>query len=76
MRLSGGLRKLGSMSKIHTEWAVSDGFVPYPEAVAFMEACGITGAVVPSMRETDFYTSHEALLLPCVYDAWPNRNKT
>ena len=34
------------------------------EALAFMEACGITGAVVPSMRETDFYTSHESLLLP------------
>ncbi len=34
------------------------------EALAFMEACGITGDVVPSMRETDFYTSHESLLLP------------
>lgn len=33
------------------------------EALAFMEACGITGDVVPSMRETEFYTSHEALLL-------------
>ena len=33
------------------------------EALAFMEACGITGDVVPSMRETDFYTSHESLLL-------------
>ncbi len=34
------------------------------EALAFMEACGINGDVVPSMRETDFYTSHESLLLP------------
>ena len=34
------------------------------EALAFMEACGITGDVVPILRETDFYTSHEALLLP------------
>lgn len=33
------------------------------EALAFMDACGINSAVVPSMRETDFYTSHEALLL-------------
>lgn len=34
------------------------------EALAFMEACGITSDAVPSMRETDFYTSHESLLLP------------
>lgn len=26
------------MSENHTEWAVSTGYVPYPEAVAFMEA--------------------------------------
>lgn len=34
------------------------------EAISFMEACGITGDKVPAMRETNFYTSHEALLLP------------
>jgi 3-deoxy-7-phosphoheptulonate synthase len=33
------------------------------EALAFMEACGINSTAVPSMRETNFYTSHEALLL-------------
>jgi 3-deoxy-7-phosphoheptulonate synthase len=33
------------------------------EALDFMEACGITGDNVPEMRQTDFYTSHEALLL-------------
>ncbi len=33
------------------------------EALDFMEACGITPDSVPQMRETDFYTSHEALLL-------------
>lgn len=33
------------------------------DALAFMEACGVTGDTVPSLRETDFYTSHEALLL-------------
>lgn len=33
-------------------------------ALAFMRACGVTGDNVPAMRETDFYTSHEALLLP------------
>jgi len=34
------------------------------EALAFMAACGITGATTPQLRETDFFTSHEALLLP------------
>ena len=34
------------------------------EALEFMEACGITSDSVPEMRQTDFYTSHEALLLP------------
>ncbi len=33
------------------------------EALNFMDACGVTGDVVPQMRETDYYTSHEALLL-------------
>ncbi len=34
------------------------------QALAFMRACGVSGDTVPTMRETDFYTSHEALLLP------------
>ncbi len=33
------------------------------EALGFMEACGITPDKVPQLLETDFYTSHEALLL-------------
>ena len=33
------------------------------EALGFMRACGIEPATVPELRETDFYTSHEALLL-------------
>lgn len=33
------------------------------EAIMFMEACGIDGANVRAIREVDFYTSHEALLL-------------
>ncbi len=33
------------------------------EALAFMEACGVTPEKVPQLRETSFYTSHEALLL-------------
>ncbi|MBL8531874.1 MAG: 3-deoxy-7-phosphoheptulonate synthase, partial [Hyphomonadaceae bacterium] len=33
------------------------------EAIAFMEACGITPESVPQVRQVDVYTSHEALLL-------------
>ena len=33
------------------------------EALAFMEACGIDSATTAALRETEFYTSHEALLL-------------
>lgn len=34
------------------------------EALSFMRACGINGETTPSIRETEFFTSHEALLLP------------
>lgn len=34
------------------------------EALDFMKACGIDGNTTPSIRETEFFTSHEALLLP------------
>lgn len=34
------------------------------EALGFMAACDITAETSPSIRETDFFTSHEALLLP------------
>ena len=34
------------------------------ECLTFMEACGINDENVRQMNETDFYTSHEALLLP------------
>jgi 3-deoxy-7-phosphoheptulonate synthase len=33
------------------------------ECLAFMEACGLTSEATPQIRETDFFTSHEALLL-------------
>jgi 3-deoxy-7-phosphoheptulonate synthase len=33
------------------------------EALAFMAACGITSESAPQIRETAFFTSHEALLL-------------
>ncbi|MEQ9662073.1 MAG: 3-deoxy-7-phosphoheptulonate synthase class II [Parasphingopyxis sp.] len=34
------------------------------EALAFMDACGIDADRVPQLNGTDFYVSHEALLLP------------
>jgi 3-deoxy-7-phosphoheptulonate synthase len=34
------------------------------ETLGFMAACGMTSSSTPQIRETDFYTSHEALLLP------------
>jgi 3-deoxy-7-phosphoheptulonate synthase len=34
------------------------------ETLGFMDACGMNGDNTPHIRETDFYTSHEALLLP------------
>jgi 3-deoxy-7-phosphoheptulonate synthase len=33
------------------------------DALAFMEVCGVTSATAPAIRETQLYTSHEALLL-------------
>jgi 3-deoxy-7-phosphoheptulonate synthase len=34
------------------------------EALDFMAACGLTAETVPQLQSVDFYTSHEALLLP------------
>ena len=34
------------------------------DALAFMQACGVTGDSAPHIREVDVFTSHEALLLP------------
>lgn len=33
------------------------------ETLGFMRACGITAETAPQLRSTDFFTSHEALLL-------------
>ena len=33
------------------------------DALAFMEACGVTSETLPQLATTNFYTSHEALLL-------------
>jgi 3-deoxy-7-phosphoheptulonate synthase len=34
------------------------------ETLNFMAACGLNSATTPQIAETDFFTSHEALLLP------------
>ena len=34
------------------------------ETLKFIRACGITSETTPQIRETDFYTCHEGLLLP------------
>ena len=34
------------------------------ETLEFMAACGLTAETAPQIRETEFFTSHEALLLP------------
>ncbi len=34
------------------------------DTLAFMAACGLTSDTTPQIAETDFFTSHEALLLP------------
>ena len=33
------------------------------ESLGFMKACGLTSDKIPQLKETDFYTSHEALLI-------------
>ena len=34
------------------------------ETLDFMAACGLNSETTPQIRETEFYTSHEALFLP------------
>ncbi|MEJ1976200.1 MAG: 3-deoxy-7-phosphoheptulonate synthase class II [Acetobacteraceae bacterium] len=34
------------------------------DALGFMAACGVTSETAPQLRTVDFYTSHDALLLP------------
>ncbi|QSZ41567.1 3-deoxy-7-phosphoheptulonate synthase class II [Sulfurimonas aquatica] len=69
---SGGLADLHQVHKWTLDFAHQGGATQKYEALAdeigkslkFMEACGITSKTYRTLRETDFYTSHEALLLP------------
>ncbi|HFB54064.1 MAG TPA: 3-deoxy-7-phosphoheptulonate synthase class II [Sulfurimonas autotrophica] len=69
---SGGLADLHQVSKWNLDFAhkseVSEKYERLAEdiekSLQFMEACGVTSKTYRTLRETDFYTSHEALLLP------------
>lgn len=53
-----GFVKSGSQGERYREMATR-----IQDALAFMEACGVTSDNTAEMGRTDFYTSHEALLL-------------
>ena len=69
---SGGLADLHQVHKWTLDFAhqseVSKKYEKLAEdienSLRFMEACGVTSRTYRTLRETDFYTSHEALLLP------------
>lgn len=69
---SGGLADLHQVHKWTLDFAHKGEVSKKYEALAedigkslkFMEACGVTSKTYRTLRETDFYTSHEALLLP------------
>ena len=69
---TGGLADLHQVHKWTLDFAQQGEVSKKYEALAeeigkslkFMEACGITSKTYRTLRETDFYTSHEALLLP------------
>jgi 3-deoxy-7-phosphoheptulonate synthase len=69
---SGGLADLHQVHKWTLDFAhkgeISQKFEDLAEDIGkslkFMEACGINSKTYRTLRETDFFTSHEALLLP------------
>ena len=69
---SGGLADLHQVHTWNKDFAHQSDVSEKYEALAdeigkslkFMEACGVTSKTYRTLRETDFYTSHEALLLP------------
>jgi len=69
---SGGLADLHQVHKWTLDFAHQGDVTKKYESLAeeigkslqFMEACGVTSKTYRTLRETDFYTSHEALLLP------------
>ncbi len=68
---SGGLADLRQVHKWNLDFAqqgevsakYEDLARQIEQSLRFMEACGVTSSSYRTLRETDFYTSHEALLL-------------
>ncbi|MFK7866334.1 MAG: class II 3-deoxy-7-phosphoheptulonate synthase [Alphaproteobacteria bacterium] len=68
---SGGLADLNHIHEWNLEFVASSNQGQQYEALAaqieqalgFMKACGLTSKTVPQLSETEFFTSHEALLL-------------
>ena len=69
---TGGLADLHEVHKWNLDFAhqskISSKYETLAEQIAqsleFMAACGVSSNTYRTLRETDFYTSHEALLLP------------
>ena len=69
---TGGLADLHQVHQWNLDFAhkseVSEKYEKLAEEIEnslrFMKSCGITSKTYRNLRETDFYTSHEALLLP------------
>lgn len=67
----GGLADLKEVHQWNLDFVKNNAFGKQYEALAdritqaldFMEACGISAQNTPMLRESEFYTSHEALLL-------------
>ena len=55
---------LGFLTNAKLGQKFEDLAVSITQSLDFMEACGITPANSPTLRQTTLYTSHEALLLP------------
>jgi len=55
---------LGFVSRSPMEARYRDLTARIDETLGFMAACGMTSKSTPQIRETEFFTSHEALLLP------------
>ncbi len=69
---TGGLADLHEVHKWNLDFAHQSEFASKYDELAeqisqsleFMDACGVNSSTFRTLRETDFYTSHEALLLP------------
>ncbi len=64
----GGYANLKHVSSWNLDFARDERYSAMAEKVAdaidFMESCGVTPDTTARLRTTDYYTSHEALLLP------------